>query len=582
MTEKFPKIPYGVGDYTHIRSKKMTYVDKTRYIAELEEAGQFLFFLRPRRSGKSLMLSTLAGYYDLSAEERFDSLFGDTWIGRHPTTEKNQYMVLVFNFSAVNPDPEQLEASFQNYVNIVFDGFLERYRSRFDDAFATLINDLNKPGDLLNALFETCRINQYKLYIMIDEYDNFTNTILTTYGKSEYHNVTHGAGFFRYFFNVLKSGAGSQDSGLSRLFITGVSPVTMDDVTSGFNIGIQVSLEPQFQALAGFTEAEVIDMLGTYHIPGTLGMSRQEVTTLMNEWYGGYRYSEDTKTPVFNPDMVLYFIRAVTRLKRMPTTMTDQNVRMDYGKLKHLLLAEEELNGNFKILKTVIEQGEISSPIAMGFPIEELTESSNFVSLLFYFGLITHSGRSLGEPILKVPNRTIAGMIWGQLRDAYKDTDVFRVETRAIQNALLQMGWFGNWKPFFKILGDAVREYTAVRDYMQGEKVIQGFLLAYLNSTNYFITGSERELNKGFCDIYLEPFKARYKDIRYGYLIELKYINRGEKLTDTLLQSNVTEAEAQLTRYRQDPRLEKVGRDIEWICAVLVFHGWELVYYDTA
>ncbi|MDJ0840098.1 MAG: AAA family ATPase [Acidobacteriota bacterium] len=581
MSRQYPKIPYGVADFTQVIEQKMTYVDKTRFIPELEEAGHFLFFLRPRRSGKSLLVSTLFCYYDTNFKKRFENLFGNSWLGKNPTEEKNRYMVLAFNFSAVRPEPDRVEASFEQYTRTIFDDFIDRYPGTFTEKFVTAASKMTTAGDRLSALFAYCRTHNLKLYILIDEYDNFTNTILTTHGKQRYQQITRGAGFFRHFFNVLKEGTSMQDSGLARLFITGVSPVTMDDVTSGFNIGIHISLEPQFQDMAGFTESETAAALDLYDIPDLLGMTREQVLDIAREWYGGYRYSIDTDTEVFNPDMVLYFIRSVTRLKRMPTDMTDQNVRMDYGKLRHLLLAEKQLNGNFKILKTVIEQGRISSPIATGFPIEELTDSSNFVSLLFYFGLITHSGQAIAEPILKVPNQTIAGMIWGQLRDAYKDTNVFRIEPMAVQKALEQMGWFGNWKPFFKLIGDAVGEYTAVRDFMHGEKVIQGFLLAYLNSTNYFITGSETELSKGFCDIYLEPFVARYKNIRFGYLIELKYIKRGEKLTDTLLQSNIEEARTQLERYRRDPRLKKVGEAIEWLCPVLVFHGWELVYYDT-
>ena len=574
------EIPYGIADYSAIRRENMTYVDKTRFIVELERAGRFLFFLRPRRSGKSLMVSTLACYYDRNNVDRFEPFFGESWIGAHPTQEKNRYMILPFNFAEVSPEPDRVQASFERYTKTIFLDFVKRYPESFDDAFVADFQTMNQASDRLSALFTYCRHHQLQLYILIDEYDNFTNTILTTHGKRHYHELTHGTGFFRTFFNVLKGGTSVQDSGLARLFITGVSPVTMDDVTSGFNIGIQISLYPALQTVAGFTRDEVLGLLRTYRIPEILRMPSDQVMDLIEEWYGGYRFARKTADVVFNPDMVLYFVMTTLAFQAMPDQLTDQNVRIDYGKLRHLLLADERLNGNFKILKRVAEQGEISSPVATGFPIEELKDPANFISLLYYLGLVTHSGRGSISPVLAIPNRTIAGLIWGQLRDAYKDTDVFRVSPYAIREALEDMAVRGTWKPFFELLAESVKQFSSIRDYMQGEKVIQGFLLAYLNSTTYYLTHGEHELNKGFCDIYLEPFRAGYKDIRYGYLIELKYIKRDE-LTETLLQTKVEEAKAQLTRYRQDSRLTRVGEDIQWITPVLVFHGWELVYYDT-
>ena len=580
MDKPLPRVPYGIGDYSRIRELEMTYVDKTRFIHELENIGQYLFFLRPRRFGKSLMVSTLACYYDRNNTDLFEPLFGDAWIGSHPTPEKNQYMVLLLNFSEVDPDPERVQASFERYIKTMLLDLPERYPNTFDNNFCADMRTMDKATDRLTRLFTYCSTHQLKLYILIDEYDNFANTILTTHGKYHYHNMTHGSGFFRAFFNVLKGGTSGQHSGLARLFITGVSPVTMDDVTSGFNIGIQISQYPALQEIAGFTWNEVEALLRTYKVPEILKMSLDATMGLVEAWYGGYRFSKKTGRTVFNPDMILYFVQTTLAFDEMPDQMTDQNVRVDYGKLKHLLLADERLNGNFKILKSVVEDGEVSELVVSSFPIERITDPTNFVSLLYYFGLVTHSGRVEGEPVLTVPNRTIAGLIWGQLRDAYKDTDVFRIDLRSIRRDMRQMAWFGRWKPFFELMAESVEKYTSIRDYMQGEKVIQGFLMAYLNSTTYYITHGEHELNKGFCDIYLEPYKAGFKDIGYGYLIELKYIKRGE-LTEHLLQVKIDEARTQLAQYKQDPKLARVGADVQWTGLVLVFHGWELVYYNT-
>ncbi|MDJ0835802.1 MAG: AAA family ATPase [Acidobacteriota bacterium] len=582
MSETIPEIPYGVADYARIRNNRMTYIDKTRFIAELEKAGRALFFLRPRRFGKSLMVSTLQCYYDQNAGDRFEAFFGNAWIGQYPTAEKNRYMVLAFNLAVVRPQPELVEQSFEDYIRRIFDDFINRYKSAFDEEFLRTVKEIGTAGDLLNALFIYCRTNRLKLYILIDEYDHFTNTILTTHGEKHYHDLTHGAGFFRYFFNVLKDGAGMQDSGLDRLFITGVSPVTMDDVTSGFNIGTQISMEHQFQTVAGFTEDEVISMLETYQVPETLGLPLPDVMKTIRVWYGGYRFSEDTETPVFNPDMVLYFIRAASRQNHIPGEMIDQNVRTDYGKLHYLLQVQKRLNGNFNLLKSVIDEGSVTSRLATGFPVEQVTHTKNFVSLLYYLGLLTIDAEDVGRGRhkLRIPNQTVATMMYGYLREAWEVNEVFRLQMMALDDQLHAMAFKGDWKPFFQTLAEAVKSQTAIRDFMDGEKVIQGFLLAYLCAFDYFFAHSEHEMNKGFCDLFLEPFVAGYPDIRHGYLIELKYIKRNA-LTDELLQAEVEEARGQLARYRQDPALNKIGGKIDWICPILVFHGWELVYFDT-
>ncbi|MDJ0834895.1 MAG: AAA family ATPase [Acidobacteriota bacterium] len=581
MTNRLPKIPYGVADYTRIREEKMTYVDKTRFIAELEEAGNYLFFLRPRRSGKSLIISTLYAYYDRFFADEFEKWFGDSWIGANPTAEKNQYLVLSFNFAAVNPEPDKVEASFEQHAKTNFDDFLDRYREDFKADFIERMHGLTNAGDRLDAVFTYCRTHNLKLYVFIDEYDNFANTILSTRGEAQYHHLTHGVGFFRYFFNVLKLGTDRPRSGLSRLFITGVSPVTMDDVTSGFNIGIQISLEPQFQAFAGFTEAEVVQTLKIYDIPGLLGMSMDEVIDVMREWYGGYHFTKIDPEEIYNPDMVLYFTRAVTRFQRMPDELIDLNVRTDYHKLHHLIQVQNRLNGNFNLLKRVIDEGSVSSKVVPGFPLERVTRTENFVSLLYFLGLLTFdtTGDSLSHK-LRIPNRTVTASMYDYLRTAWLENDVFRLQVMKLENQLATMARHGDWKPFFQTLADAVRTQTAIRDFMNGEKVIQGFLLAYLCTFDFFLARSEHELNKGFCDIFLEPFTARYPEIRYGYLIELKYFKRSE-LTEDLLKDAINEAKGQLVKYKQDPRLAHFGENVTWICPVLVFHGWELVYYDT-
>ncbi len=571
------RIPYGIADYRRMKLDNMYYVDKTRFIPLIEAAPYYLFFIRPRRFGKSLWLSLLQHYYDINARDEFDALFGDTWIGSHPTPERNRYLVMAFNFAVVSPDPNEVRASFEANGETVIRDFLARYERYFSAEDQEQIMGYSTVADRLRELFAQAQRKNLQIYLLIDEYDNFANTILSTAGESAYRDLTHGSGFFRYFFNLLKGATSGTMSAIARMFITGVSPITMDDVTSGFNIGDNISLNPAFSTLLGFTEAEMLDVLGYYHEAGWLPLAAEAYLPTMREWYGQYRFAEETKEYVFNTDMVWYFIKEARGRNALPSQLLDQNVRTDYGKLRHLLTVDRRPNGNFGRLREIIEAGETAGNVAVSFPLERLTSADNFVSLLYYMGLLTFDGVREGLPVLRIPNLTIRELLYSFLRDGYHETDIFRLDLGRLAGMLGQMAYRGEWQPFFDFLAEQVAQQTSVRDYLGGEKVIQGFLLAYLNVTYFFIPWSEREMGGGFADIYLEPFLARYPDIRYGYLIELKYLPRGED-RDARLPALIAEAETQLRRYLTDDRVQAVAARVTLKAVVLVYHGWELVY----
>jgi hypothetical protein len=275
--------------------------------------------------------------------------------------------------------------------------------------------------------------------------------------------------------------------------------------------------------------------------------------------------------------MVLYFLLNVRGRESLPRRLIDDNIRVDYGKLRHLMLVGKRLNGNFGVLQRIVEDGEIGGRIVPSFPLERLLDRENFVSLLFYFGLLTFDGVREGEGVLRIPNLTVKRLMYGYIRDGLYDVGAFRVDLYEFAGLMGKMAYRGEWEGVFEFLAEAVREQTSVRDYLFGEKVIQGFLLAYLNVTGYFLTWSERELGGGFADMYLEPFLARYPDMRYGYLIELKYIGRGEYGEERLREA-VEEGEAQLRRYAADERLARVREKVNLKSLVLVYRGWELVY----
>jgi hypothetical protein len=427
----------------------------------------------------------------------------------------------------------------------------------------------------LEFLLNYIGMKKLKVYVVIDEYDNFTNTILTTAGQSHYQKLTHGTGFFRFFFSVLKGGTNQVDAGIGRLFITGVSPVTMDDVTSGFNIGQNISLYPRFNDILGLNERDVTKILKYYQENGCKLPDLNKTLTLMKAWYGNYLFSRTAKNPLFNTDMVLYFLKNVTAFEAIPDEMVDPNIKVDYGKLRHLVVLDRRLNGNFSRLRTIIETGKIHAEIAISFPVEDLIKPNHFISLLYYFGLLSY--REEGE--LVIPNRTVQKLMYSYLRDGYEDVDVFRIDLWQFANLVRNMAYLGEWQPVFQFLAGEVEKQTAIRDYLSGEKVIQTFLLAYLNVTDYYITRTEEEMGKGFVDLYLEPFFAKYEKVKYGYLIELKYLKRGD-FTQELLQEKIEEAKNQLRQYATDSRVIEGNQGVNLRLVLLIFSGWELVHLE--
>ena len=581
-----PRIPYGEADFRRIRLNRWLYVDKTRFVRRLEEE-RYAFLIRPRRFGKSLWVSLLENYYDRFWADDFEATFAGTDIGQHPTGEQGRYVTLRFNFSAVNDKLETLEREFETYCFIELQGTLERHPDLFPEA--TLQRILAPPSiaTKLSMLFRYAGDHDIRLYVIIDEYDNFANTVLAYHGAEAYHSFTHGGGFYRNFFATLKSGADRSGGGLERLFITGVSPVTMDDVTSGFNIGKNISLHPDFNEMVGFTEPEVRRLVETYR---GLDVFNQDVETamgIMGQWYNGYRFAEEAATDLYNTDMVLYYLDNSIPNRDVPTYLIDTNVRIDYGKLRHLLVVGRELNGNFDLLRDIVGEQQVDTRIQPSFPLERLTDPENFLSLLHYFGLLSIRDVVRRVPRLAIPNQTVKRLMYGYLRDAYRDVGVFSVNLFRVEQLLMAMANRGEWRPVFDFLGEAIMRQTGIRDYISGEKVVQGFLAAYLSVTDYYVFRSEGELGKGFADIALEPQLAQYPHLRHAYLIELKYVKRSERLQhgaragEAGVAAAVEMATAQLAQYLADERLARQFPEVRFIGLVVVFHGWEMVFCDA-
>ncbi len=575
----FPAIPYGRGNFRSIRLDGCLYVDKTRFIRTLEQE-RYAFFIRPRRFGKTLWLTMLNAYYDRAQTKDYEAVFAGTDIGRRPTGNQSRYVTLYFDFSAFKQALPTLEEHFEEYCASHLRHALRRNRDLFDEETARVILGRRSISGQLDELFQYARDRGIPLYVLIDEYDNFANTILAEQGAEAYHSFTHGGGFYRNFFAILK--AGTAETGcIERLFVTGVSPITMDDVTSGFNIGANLSLRPDFNEMLGFTEDEVRDLLETYRNLGVFDQNPDAALDTMREWYDGYRFAKAAGNVVYNTDLVLYYLKHSLPNEPGPDNLIDANVRIDYGKLRHLLTVGRQmngrrLNGNFDLLRDVIAEGRADSEIVDSFPLARLAERENFLSLLHYFGLLSIRGVTAETPRLGIPNQTVRRLMYGYLRDAYDDVGVFSLDLVEFDRLTRRMALEGDWRPALERLSAAMAEQTGVRDYLQGEKVVQGFLAAYLSTSSYFVFHTELELAKGYADLVLEPRPARYPGRRYGFVIELKYLARGAAAAQ--VATTAAAAAAQVRRYLGDGRLARRYPEAQFKGLALVFCGWELVH----
>ena len=581
-TAPYPRIPYGEMSFRRIRVNGWLYVDKTRYLRPLEDE-RYAFFIRPRRFGKSCWLALLECYYGRHWAHEFEGLFGDTDVGRAPTAERGRYVIVRFDFSAFNDKLETLEERFEGYCFIVLRHALERHPDLFPEAALQRILAPPSIDGRLTALFAYAGEHGIPLYMLIDEYDNFANTVLVHRGREAYESLTHGGGFYRNFFATLKAGTSEAGGGLERLFITGVSPITMDDVTSGFNIGRNVTLEPEFNDMLGFTEPEVRGLLELYRERGAFNQDVDAALDVMREWYNGYRFAKTATGDLYNTDMVLHYLKGSLPNKPMPDDLIDPNIRIDYTKLRHLLLVNQrvsagarQFNGNFDLLRHLIGEGEAEADINLSFPLDELDEPENFLSLLYYFGLLGIRGVSGGTTRLGIPNQTVRRLMYGYLRRAYRDVGVFSVSHHHFSGLVRRMAYKGEWRPAVEHIATAIAEQTGIRDYLDGEKVVQAFLAAHFSVVGQFVIHTERELNKGYADLYLEPFVAQYPDIGYGYVVEVKYLKRSEQVDQSVVGEKLSEAREQLAGYLADEGLRRCAPSVRYVGLALVFHGWEL------
>ncbi len=554
------KIPYGISSFDKIKSENYYFVDKTKYIEVIEEMGSpYLFFLRPRRFGKSLFISMLEHYYDINGADQFERLFGDTYIGQNSTPLRNSYPVLRFNFSMVKTQGtiEQLKHGFCLNVWVALDGFISKYKTRYglDEEISKKIENQIDPGDMWLVFQSEMKRKHVSFYLIIDEYDNFANNVLIEYNEEIYRKITHAGGFLRNFFTLIKGMTDNRE--IDRLFISGVSPLVMADVTSGFNIGDNISLWPDFASMVGFNKYELKGLI-EYYIPGQY----ETLFPLLSEWYDNYCFDENLiENNIFNSTSILYFIKEHLALKRIPLNLIDENLRTDYGKLRFLILEEKKLNGNFSILKDLVQTKETTGRLVRSFAVNELINAEKFRSLLFYLGFTTLKEISpAGRYTFTIPNKLINTLLWEYIQKSLDEVYKLRIDKDFLEQIFTDMALDGTWKPAIQYIIDKFYEAVSIRDFTFHEEGLKTFLLAWLNLTNLYDVISEKEKNKGYADICLETDRRFTAYVKYDYIIELKYIKAEEIETPAkekvALSLAVKTATAQLMQYAANNKLK--------------------------
>ena len=567
-------IPYGISDFNRIRNNNFYFVDKTMYLPLIERMPSYLFLIRPRRFGKSVFLSMMRTYYDIGQKENFDKYFGDLWIGAHPTDMRNSYQVLFFDFSKTNLGNGSLKENFNDYCNIQLADFMRRYASFYQNEGMEEFLNGTQAADKLHWLEAAAHRLGYPLYLIIDEYDNFTNVILSEHGQKMFHDLTHASGFYREYFKQFK---GMFD----HIFMMGVSPVTLDDLSSGYNIDWNISTDETFNAMMGFDETEVREMFRYYQDNGMLTGDIETMIQEMKPWYNNYCFARMSLKDdrVFNCDMTLYYLGNQVQKGRAPEEMVDKNVRTDYSKLKMLARIDHDSahDGNrMSTIEEIAAKGEILVDLHTSFPAERVADIDNFRSLLYYYGLLTMCGTRGDMLKMCIPNNCVREQYFGFLRDYYQQHS--NIDLHYLNVMLTDLAYDGHWKPFFESIAQAYRENSSVRDAMEGERNLQGFLKAYLALASYYLVAPELEMNYGYCDFFLLPDKQRYPDVEHSYILELKYSAR--TTTDTELEVQAAEGRRQLMQYSEDKAVRCLAGGTTLHRLLLQFRGWDMVKYE--
>ena len=569
------RIPYGMQNFEDVIKEDCYYVDKTPFIEQIEESNKYFFFIRPRRFGKTLTLSMLENYYDINKKDKFEEIFGKLYIGQNPTPEHNTYLIIHLNFAEVAAGLDDYKDGLDNHCRLVFNFFCDIYAHILPANTKEGLEKLTDAVSQLRFLCQKCQEVGKKIYLFIDEYDNFTNMILAHEEHlMRYRNQTHGEGYLRQFFNTIKGAAGNT---LGRVFVTGVSPVTMDDLTSGFNIGTNYSLSPDFNEMTGFTEEEVREMLDYYRSVLPFNHTTDELIKVMKPWYDNYCFAVKSygKTTMYNSVMVLNFIsNYIDNEYDIPDSMVETNIRIDYDKMRMLIRQDKEFAHDASIIQQLVTQGFVIGTLNENFPAERINDPDNFLSLLFYFGMVTIDGTYDGETKFIIPNEVVRDQMYTYLLDTYKENDL--VYDRYSKGKLeSKLAYHGEFKPYFEYIADCLKKYSSQRDKQKGEAFVHGFTLAMTSQNKFYRPISELDNDGGYADIFLSPLCDIYKDMVDSYIIELKYCK--SQTTGEQVKKLFEEASAQISRYADSDTVREAVKTTKLHKLVVIYRGAEMV-----
>ena len=555
-----PGIPYGISHFEAIRTDQYLYVDKTRFIEEIEKM-RILIHLRPRRFGKSLFLSMLASYYDVAKADQFDQLFGGLYIHEHPTQNRHQYYVLRFNFSGVQTTRKgNLEQGFLRKVAEGAQHFIDDY-----DLHIKLDEKETEPAGILGRLFTAFRSLKlaHKVYILIDEYDHFTNTLLTGDSQSFLELPTQGD-FVRAFYEVIKEYA---ELGIvDRFFATGVLSVSLDSMTSGFNVAKNTTTNRRFADMMGFTAKEVENILQQF----TLSKDEQaEVYQILKENYNGYLFSKEADIQVFNSTLIMYYLDHYLENGIPPEELVDPNLNQGGTTIENIvgLKTKEE---NHEVIKQIIEEKQVLGTLLAFIDLKKKFDRHDFMTLLFNIGLLTIKQPGV-VTTFEIPNKVMDNIYLAYLVDLTQQQSNYRIDLKKQELALVEMGQNGNIQPLTDLVSDFLT-HIAVRNKQKfDEKDVKLVYMMLLATNNQFITYDEFPAGQGFIDLFIQKTPASYA--QYEYVIELKYLQKKEA-TPAKIEQKLKEGLKQMDKYLVDERIAK-RESLKKL--IIVFSGFEAI-----
>ncbi len=538
------KIPYGISSFEQIRNDNYLYVDKTRYIEILENDAPYQFFIRPRRFGKSLFISMLECYYDINKKDDFESLFRDLYISENLTDKRNSYLVLKINFSSVvsSQGKERLIESFdESVIKAVKSFFTQKYYDIFQKD--NIDKEFNNAIDALRYLNYEALSKKASVFVLIDEYDNFANDLISV-DKSLYYDIISSHGYVRTFYKMLKEATSDT---VKRIFMTGVSPIMLDDLTSGFNITTNLTLELRYNEILGFTEEELRLLIENYTLPNNLEV--EHIIKDLKQYYNGYLFSKRGGNRLYNTNMVLYFLRLMLLQGSYPDNILDENIKTDYEKIRLLAF-------NFKndeLIEKLLTTGTVESTIVERFNLEHMYDKKeNFASILYYMGMLTIKKGLPRKAILTIPNYVIKTIYWEYFLDKLIDNDGIKDKNEHLYEAVDTMAVNGDITKFHSYLSE-ILAFLSNRDLSKfDEKYIKLLIMSKIYENGYYIINSEYEVESGYIDLLLSKNRAYEDYIKYEWLIELKYIKENDRRQ---LEQVKKEGMEQLLRYSKSSKL---------------------------